>query len=274
MRIAVTGARGLLGPFLVEAFQELGEVIPLSRSEADLADREQVDALLKGTAPDALVHAAAYTDVDGCERDPDRAQRDNVESTSNLAELLPATALLVFLSTDQVYPDTVGPHVESPTGPVNVYGATKLAAEAAVSDRARGLVLRCNFFAESRTPARSSLSDVIVRTLAAGQTFTGFTDSCFSPLHASTLADEVASSIASGLDGTYNIGSSTGVSKAAFARLVAHQLSFDEALVRDTESSALAGRARRPHDLRMDSRLYTATTGRSLPTLEHEVTLL
>jgi dTDP-4-dehydrorhamnose reductase len=274
MKLLVTGPNGLLGPFLLEEFAPLGEVVLCPRSMCDLRDASATADFVAAVQPDVVVHAAAYTDVDGCERDPNRAMLDNFEATRNLASACPANTQLLMTSTDQVYSDTPGPHTEDGVGPVNVYGTTKLMAEAAVLAHPRGLVVRCNFFATSRTAGRWSLSDVIAQCLRDEQTFTGFTDSVFSPLHATTLATHMAACIGDGLSGVFNLTSTEGISKAAFARLVARRLGLNDQLVVDTTTSTLPDRAPRPRDLRMDPRRYLNTTGRTLPTLVHEVELL
>ena len=84
MRVVVTGARGLLGPFLVERLASSTEVLAVSRVDCDLRDPAGVDRMMRECRPDVVVHAAAYTDVDGCERDPTRAQFDNVTATQNV----------------------------------------------------------------------------------------------------------------------------------------------------------------------------------------------
>ncbi len=186
MRILVTGATGLLGPYLVKALAPLGEVTTLAREGtdviADLRDYGQVKAVLASVNPDVVVHAAALTDVDLCQRNPAMAKVFNLGMVRHLTELMSDDSRLVLVSSDQVYPDVEGPHVEERTAPVNVYGETKLAGEQSALLRSNSLVVRTNMFGPSLTPGRTSLSD-FCGEFRGGKQIKLFSDILFSPLH-------------------------------------------------------------------------------------------
>ena len=146
-RVAITGARGQLGRQLVEAFRANGdEVLPLSRPQLDLDSPEAAIGLLRDARPEVIVHAAAWTDVDGCARDPEAALRRNGDTPRRLAEATAAwEPLFVQISTNEVFDGTAtAPYAEDAApNPVNPYGASKLAAEEAVREAApRHLVIR------------------------------------------------------------------------------------------------------------------------------------
>ena len=93
MRITVTGARGMLGRALEAALaSEQHQLHLIDLPECDISDREAVGACLEAFGPEAVIHAAAYTDVDGCERDPALATRVNAEGTGNVAEAAAAAS--------------------------------------------------------------------------------------------------------------------------------------------------------------------------------------
>jgi dTDP-4-dehydrorhamnose reductase len=275
MRWLITGATGLFGPYLIEAAGVKGTVIPSARSggdhPCDLTDRESVARLLDAAEPDMVVHAAGLTDVDDCERDAAAAFAANRDTAAAIAGALPAEARLVHISTDQVYRDSEGPHSEADTGPVNVYGQSKLAGEEAALTHSRTLVLRTNFFGPSRTPGRRSLSDFVVDSLSAGRSITLFDDILFSALHMATLAALVVEMAVSDASGVYNAGSRTGMSKAEFGLAVARHLSLPTDRASVGRSDCLPGRARRPHDLRLDVSRLEEARGRAMPTLEEEI---
>jgi dTDP-4-dehydrorhamnose reductase len=133
MRILVTGAGGQLGADLVAHCSALGDdVVGLDREGLDIADRSAVLGLVTSTRPDVIVNTAAWTAVDACEGDPDRAYRVNALGPRWLREAATATgAHLVQLSTDYVFDGTLDrPYREwDPTNPRSVYGASKLAGE-------------------------------------------------------------------------------------------------------------------------------------------------
>jgi dTDP-4-dehydrorhamnose reductase len=274
--VLVTGGGGLLGPWLCEAVVNaaLGPIVAPSSHECDLGDPDAVRSLCEQTRPTIVLHAAALTDVDRCEREPVLAARVNTAACAHLAASLPSQAQLVMVSTDQVYPDFPGPHGPTGPAPVNVYGRTKLAGEAAVRRHPRGLVLRTNLFGPSRTVGRRSLSDWIVEELSAQRGIVGFTDVLFSPLHLATLSRLTVAAARAGLVGTLNLGSHEGLSKYAFARSVAARLRLDPDLVRPGLSHQRPGAAPRPHDLRLDVTAAEQQLGEHLPDLRSEIDLL
>jgi dTDP-4-dehydrorhamnose reductase len=123
-RVVVTGAGGQLGAALVEAFAA-DDVVPLARAEWDVTLPPAVDGPV-----DLVLHAAAWTDVDGAEADPQGAAAVNVGGTQHAAEL---GAPLVYYSSDYVFDgEKRTPYVESDSpSPRSVYGRTKLHGEAA-----------------------------------------------------------------------------------------------------------------------------------------------
>jgi dTDP-4-dehydrorhamnose reductase len=134
VRVLITGAGGQLGTDLVASFTAPGhhEVVAADRARLDVADRDAVLGALGDTAPDIVVHAGAWTAVDACEADPDRAWRTNALGARHVAEGAAAVgAHLVYISTDYVFDGTSGrPYVEwDEPNPASVYGASKLAGE-------------------------------------------------------------------------------------------------------------------------------------------------
>ncbi len=131
MRIFVTGASGQVGGEMPAAF--VGhEIIPGMRPAFDLTDERSVRQAIEAAAPDLVVHPAAYTDVDGCERDPDRAYRTNALGCRYVAlAARDVGAALVVVSTDYVFDGTKGhPYLEwDEPNPLSVYGRSKLAGE-------------------------------------------------------------------------------------------------------------------------------------------------
>jgi dTDP-4-dehydrorhamnose reductase len=134
-RILIVGAYGQVGRELQRSFADAAEIISRDRDTVDLADPDQVRAMVRGAAPDIILNAAAYTAVDRAESEPEAAMAVNARAPGILAEeALRAGALLVHYSTDYVFDgsktglwtETDEPH------PLNVYGTSKLAGEEAV----------------------------------------------------------------------------------------------------------------------------------------------
>ena len=133
MRVVVTGAAGQLGVDLTRHCEGAGDdVIAVDRSQLDVSDRSAVLGVVTSVRPDVIVNAAAWTAVDACEGDPDRAFSVNALGPRWLREAASATgAHLVQISTDYVFDGTLDrPYREwDAPGPRSVYGASKLAGE-------------------------------------------------------------------------------------------------------------------------------------------------
>jgi dTDP-4-dehydrorhamnose reductase len=125
----------MLGADLLDEWQS-DELIPADRAEADLRDFPQVEKLVLRVRPEWVVLAAAYTDVDGCEQNPELAFAVNQTGVANVARAARLVAARVFLvSTDYVFDgkNTRPYETTDPVSPLNVYGASKAAGETALS---------------------------------------------------------------------------------------------------------------------------------------------
>ncbi len=147
MRLLVTGAGGMLGRAVVEAATRLGhDVRAASRAELDITDAAAARDVVADARAQAVINCAAYTDVDGAESDWARAEAVNCTGAGNVAAAAArAGASVVHVSTDYVFDGSKRePWLESdPTGPLGVYGETKLGGEHAVAEaNARHAIVR------------------------------------------------------------------------------------------------------------------------------------
>jgi dTDP-4-dehydrorhamnose reductase len=136
VKALVTGAGGKLGQALLAATPAGWSVVGLSRAELDIGDAAAVRLAVRAHAPDLILNAAAYTAVDRAESEPDAAFRINRDGAAFIATAATdAGARIVHVSTDFVFGGATGRpwQPDDPTGPLNVYGASKLAGEAAVA---------------------------------------------------------------------------------------------------------------------------------------------
>jgi dTDP-4-dehydrorhamnose reductase len=131
MKVLITGAGGQLGRELVEVCGR-HEVVAATRAALDVRDRHAVLQTVTGTRPDVVIHAGAWTAVDACESDPDRALAVNALGTRHVAEAARLSgAHVVYVSTDYVFDGTSSrPYTEWDTpAPTSVYGRSKLGGE-------------------------------------------------------------------------------------------------------------------------------------------------
>src|ERR1039458_6202702 len=145
MRVAITGAAGLFGQGLVAAFSTRHEVVPLTRTDADITNAEAVLAVLERARPELVVPPAGIPDLDICEADPARGFLVNYEGTRNVVEAARRVgAGIAYISTDAVFDGKkLAPYLETDEPrPLTVYGKTKLQAEQAVKTWAKHWIFR------------------------------------------------------------------------------------------------------------------------------------
>lgn len=218
MRIAITGAGGQLGAALQEALRG-HDVLALDRRTLDIGDPSATAALI-ALFPEAVIHAAAMTDVDGCERDPAAAERINALGTQHVAQACAElNATLVYVSTDYVFDGLKGaPYAEDDApNPLSVYGRTKLAGERHAALAPRHYIARTswvyaragrNFVSRIRQLARERPRLSIVTTEHGSPTYTP------------DLAAAIVQLLRHPQYGIYHLVNEGGVSRYDFARAI------------------------------------------------------
>jgi len=227
MKIVLLGPKGQLGWELQRSLAPLGELIALDRSQgADLADPQALAALVRSHAPRVIVNAAAYTAVDKAETEQALCRAVNADSPAALAEVArDLGALLVHYSTDYVF-DGGGtePRDEgAQTGPLSVYGATKLAGEQAIQSSGRAhLILRTSWVYAARG---GNFAKTMLRLAAEREQLKVTNDQIGAPTGADLLADVSAHLIRATLarpelSGLYHLVAAGETSWHAYARHV------------------------------------------------------
>ncbi|MCC6194999.1 MAG: dTDP-4-dehydrorhamnose reductase [Burkholderiales bacterium] len=227
MRILVTGAGGQVGGELVELLAAHGEVLATDRLTLDLAQPDAIVARMREAKPDLVVNAGAYTAVDLAERERELAFAINARAPQVLAEEAKRRgALLVHYSTDYVFDGSaqVPYDEEAPTGPLNVYGHSKLAGERAIAaSGAHALVLRTSWV--YGLTGKNFLS-TIRRLAAERDELRIVADQVGTPNWSRTLAHATAALVAQGLDrlreraGLYHVSSAGSTTWHGFARAI------------------------------------------------------
>ena len=137
MKILITGSDGMLGHDLADVLKGKHELILTTSKTLDITDKDHVIDFVSSQKPDMLINAAAYTDVDGCEKNQELAYSVNGEGVRNLARACKKIGCgLVHISTDYVFSgENTRPWVEDDeTGPISVYGKSKLEGEKAICE--------------------------------------------------------------------------------------------------------------------------------------------
>jgi len=132
LKILITGAKGMLSSDLVKVLSTEHEITGLSHQELDVTNKRDVDICINDNKPDVVIHAASYTDVDGCESNRELAFQVNADGAKNVALVCRETgSAMVYVSTDYVFDgEKSSPYIEEDKpNPINVYGKSKLAGE-------------------------------------------------------------------------------------------------------------------------------------------------
>ena len=225
-RVAVTGASGQLGRQLVTAFREAGgELLELARPEFEMTRPDDL-AAITAWRPDLVVNAAAWTDVDGCARDPERAMRVNGDAAGEVAAAAArAGAAIVQVSTNEVFDGTLDrPYMETDEpSPINPYGASKLAGERAVAAaNPRHLIVRTAWlFGPGGTNFVTKILAAADRAHAAGTPLSVVDDEWGNPTWTPDLAQAIVEACASSIEaGVVHLAGMPPVTRHAWARAI------------------------------------------------------
>lgn len=269
MRILLTGATGQVGWELQRSLAVLGEVVAPTRADLDLAQPDALGAAIDAIAPDLVVNPAAYTAVDRAETERDAAFRINRDAPAAIAGACARRGIgLVHFSTDYVHPGTgTAPWAEDgEVGPLNVYGASKLAGEEAI--RASGctaLIFRTSWVYAGRGQNFLLTMLRLAREFApAGKPLTIVADQHGAPTTARLIATTVLAVLARARDaggrrlcegGTFNLAAAGETTWHGFATEI---FRLREALTGEaaptlvaTDSASFKTAARRPANSRL-----------------------
>lgn len=217
MRILITGVRGQLGSALVQTLRD-HEVTGFDLPEIDITALDQTRVAISAAKPELVIHCAAYTDVDGCARDPQLAHRVNALGTHNVALAARETgAALVHISTNEVFSGTATDGYEEwmPLRPINAYGRSKAAAEQHVRALLpqHYIVRTAWLFAPG---GRNFIHAILRRARETGEVRV-VTDEVGNPTYVADLAAAINRLIATGHYGTYHFTNSGACSRWQFA---------------------------------------------------------
>lgn len=255
MRIAVTGARGLLGSRLcLELWNRGHEVIGLLRAPVppslpaavvqsrrrpfeyracDLTDAAGLGAVLAETRPEVIIHTASMTDVDRCERDPEQAYANNVEATAHLCRACRTLgAHVVHVSTDYVFDGERGPYREDELpNPRGAYATSKHMAEQAVRVLAPSWAISRTAVVYGWPPSsRPNFGSWLVSALRKGESVRLFEDQFVSPSLALNVAAMVAEVAERKMNGIWNTSGASVVDRLTFGRELCGVFGFDPSL--------------------------------------------
>lgn len=221
-RVVITGTTGQLGRALVAAQSSSWDILQINRSDIDLLNYDAIRERIAGFMPDVVIHAAAATDVDGCEREPAMAYLANALATRHVAQATAGCdAQLVYISTNFVFDGarTDPYHEFDVPAPISVYGASKLAGEIEARAATRGcfIVRTAMVFA----PEGRNFVTTMQRLMAERDRLSVVDDQFGNPTYAPDLAPAIVALIERATFGTYHVTNAGSASWYEWAREIA-----------------------------------------------------
>jgi len=284
MKILLLGKNGQVGWELQRSLAPLGDVVALDFDSpgplsGDFTKPASLADTVRAIAPAIIVNAAAHTAVDKAESEPDLARTINAAAPGVLAREAAATgAWLMHYSTDYVFDGSgTQPWAEdSPTGPLSVYGQTKLEGEQAIRDSGcRHLIFRTSWVYGARG---GNFAKTMLRLAAERDRLTVIDDQIGAPTGADLLADLTAHALRTALSrpqvsGTYHAVAQGQTSwhgyarhVIEFARAAGQPVKVTASAIEPVPTSAFPTPARRPGNSRLDTRKLRETFDFALPT--------
>jgi dTDP-4-dehydrorhamnose reductase len=285
-RICVTGGNGLLGTRLISTAEgryrlalidlqdgPLVHTDGLNYIQGDITNAPSIRKCIVGAEPDCVINAAAFTDVDGCEFEREKAWAVNVEGARNVALVCRELKIkMIHISTDYIFDGKDGPYGEDDIpNPIGYYGKTKLESEGRVQEILDDAVIARTMVLYGYTPGvRPNFVTWLIGKLNIKERVTIVDDQFGTP----TLADDLAKALMVLYEkdgrGVYNTAGSECLSRYDFAVTIADIFGFDKSLIEPITTAGLKQAAPRPlrsglkiDKIRreMDVSFYTASEG-------------
>ena len=267
MKILLTGANGMLGSSLAEILsQSQHKTWATGKGECrlqpqllhdhfkyislDITQKDEVEQIMTLVKPDAIIHAAAMTQVDDCEQNKSISYSVNVDGTRNLlASAEDFNSRFCLISTDFVFSGESGPYSENdPTGAVNYYGQTKeLAEQLVISSRLNWSIARTVLLYGKADPSmRSNFIYWVKQNLEAGKLIKVVNDQIRTPTYIPDLAKGIGLMMEKGARGIFHLSGKDILTPYQMAILIAKHLNLNQSLIEPVDASIFTQIGKRP----------------------------
>jgi dTDP-4-dehydrorhamnose reductase len=274
-KILVTGSEGMLGKAIVKSLKSGGARvictdIQSGENRLDITMPEQVSDFVERIKPDIIIHTAAYTDVDACEKFPEKAYAVNAKGVKNIAWAAKDTrAFLIYISTDYIFDgEKKAPYVEQDRpDPISVYGKSKLAGEDAVRGIIDGyLIIRTSWLFGK---GGKNFVDTIIEKAKSGKALRVVDDQKGSPTYAADLAEAIKTLLLTAYNQQpatiMHITNSGACTWHEFAKEILRLKEIDGIEIESVSSYDMPMSAKRPAMSILDNSRYISLSGRALP---------
>ena len=262
-KILLTGSSGILGSSVLKSLNDEFIFLNLinkkkiekkfNQIKLKNLDKNTIKKMVDGFRPDVILHCAAITDIEFCEKNKKKCKEINFYFTKYLVDICKKLKIkLIFISTDQVY-DKNYPQKETSTPKIhNYYAKTKILSEEYIeANLINYLILRTNFFGNSLVD-RKSFSDFIINNLKKKNKIYLFGDVYFNPLIIDNFSKLIKRLILQNSVGKFNVGTNRGISKYNFGLKIAKKLKLNSQLIIKDMIVKRKNLSKRSLDMRMD----------------------
>ena len=264
MKILVTGSAGLVGRQVVNDLENLGDTVYSAYhnskpeggipTQMDLSCADKIKEIVSKLNPEAIIHLAAITDVDLCEKEKELALKINAHATETLSKLAAKHhAFFVYVSTDYVFDGVEGMRKESDkTNPLGFYGKSKLEGELAVMNLASSWCIARTSTPFGLHPTKKSFPVWITENLLDHKQINVIVDQFTSPTYASNLSKMLIEIAKRQIVGVIHLAGATRISRYEMAELLAEKLYLDKKFLKPVSINEMNWIAKRPKDSSLD----------------------
>jgi len=264
MKILVTGSTGLVGRQVVNDLEELGDTVYAAYhnskpeygipTQMDLTNLEKISESVSKLNPDAIIHLAAITDVDVCEKEQEMAMKINAQATEILAkQAAKQKSFFVYISTDYVFDGMQGMRKESDkTNPISFYGKSKLEGELAVMNLASSWCIVRTSTPFGLHPTKKSFPVWIIENLLAHKQINVIVDQFTSPTYVPNLSKMLIEITKRQIVGVFHIAGATKISRYEMAEMLSDKLNLEKKLLKPVSIDEMNWIAKRPKDSSLD----------------------
>ncbi len=286
MKILVTGASGLLGWNIAQAAQDNFDVLgtylknqpPLQNAaRLDLSANHAIRNIFKEFSPHTLVHCAAMTHADQCEKEPALARQLNTQASLQLAQMCEKTGTrMIYISTDLVFDGKKGGYSEGDEpSPLGYYGETKLAAETEVAHTLENhVILRVSLMYGRSLSGRRGADEGIIAAQHDGRVLHLFTDEYRSPIAVPALVRIILKLADDETKGLYHCGGGERLSRFEFAQRLNEFVALDMDKIIPSYIADVSTIPPRAPDVSLDSARLIQQTGIAPPDIRAGLSLL
>ena len=279
MKIAITGASGMLGTSLVSLLSKKYKIYANSHSKSlnhsnvewecfDITSQHLLISWLEKVRPEVVIYCAAMVNLDLCEKEKDLAKSIHFGSAKIALDFQKNTKnRFIYISTDGVFDGTKNLSYKETDipNPINVYAKTKYLAEQEIIKYTHSLILRTNIVGFNKN--KTSFMDWVVRSLQENKELNLFTDARFSPIHVDSLSDVIKQIIEKPIYGLYHCASCESISKFDFVKEFIREMNYKTFTANPISIEEFKFIAKRPKNLALDVSKLENKLNLKLPTI-------